>query len=129
MIAAMTTALPEALVQPPDPLTLVITLPDPKDVHVVAAAHQGACSAILTFNLKDFPAETLTTLTPPLAVIHPDVFLVDLLTAKAPDVLPILDKVRRDLTNPPMSLPVYADSLARSGLPQTAELLRHLLST
>ena len=41
--------------------------------------------------------------------------------------LPVIEKVRRNLTTPPLSVADYADHLARTGLPQVADLLRYLL--
>ena len=35
-------------------------MPDPDDVHVLAAAVVGSCDAILTLNNKDFPRNILT---------------------------------------------------------------------
>lgn len=51
--------------------------PDPADAHVVAAALSGGAEAIITFNLKDFPARALR----PLGIVaaHPDAFLADAL--------------------------------------------------
>jgi hypothetical protein len=41
--------------------------------------------------------------------------------------LPVIERVRQILLMPPMTVAQYADSLARSSPPQTAELVRHLL--
>jgi hypothetical protein len=65
--------------------------------------------------------------TPPLTATHPDAFRVHLLTTRASVTLPVIEKVRRNLTTPPMSVADYADSLDRTGLPQVADLLRYLL--
>lgn len=129
MVAAMMEAVPGALVIPPDGTLPATALPDPDDVHVLAAALHGGCAAILTFNVRDFPADRLTSHQPDLEGIHPDAFLVQLLTTRASAVLPIIERVRQNLTRPPMSVAAYADSLMRSGLSQTGELLRHLLPT
>ena len=127
LVAAMTKALPDALVIPPVPPTLDVVLPDPDDAHVLAAAHHGACDLLLTFNLKDFPAASVRQLAPPIAVSHPDAFMLKLLTMQAAAVLPVVASVRQNLTRPPMSVSEYVNSLTRCDLAQTADLLRHLL--
>lgn len=61
-----------------------ITLPDPNDCHVVAAAIKARADVIVTFNLKDFPGEHLT----PYGIEsqHPEEFLVHLIDL-APDAV------------------------------------------
>lgn len=54
-----------------------IELPDPDDRHVVAAAIHSGASLIVTFNLKDFPADALKPYN--LAAQHPDDCIVGLL--------------------------------------------------
>src|SRR5690606_7446967 len=48
-------AFPDALVKNYEPLIKTLTLPDPKDKHVLAAAIKTNASLIVTNNLKDFP--------------------------------------------------------------------------
>jgi predicted nucleic acid-binding protein len=127
LVTAMTAALPDAWVLPPDPPTVAVDLPDADDAHVVLAAYLGGCETILTFNMGDFPEVALNRLQPPLTAAHPDTFLVSMLTAR-PSALPAIERVRQNLLTPPMTVAQYADSLARSGLPQTSELVRHLLA-
>ena len=127
LITAMMTALPEALLLPPEPIGPTGTLPDPDDAHVIAAACEASCTHVLTFNLKHFPADLLAKQTSPLTATHPDVFLVHLLTTRAPATLPVIERVRQRLTKPPLSVAAYADNLADSDLPQLADLLRFLL--
>lgn len=50
-----------------------ISLPDPADVHVAAAAAHGRADAVLTFNIKDFPVRAMRPLG--LARLHPDEYL------------------------------------------------------
>ena len=47
-----------------------------KDRHVLAAAVKTACEVIVTYNLKDFPEESLKPFG--IEAMHPDEFLIDL---------------------------------------------------
>ena len=128
LVTAMNAVLPAALVIPSGAGQPPTSLPDPTDVHILDAAIHAECNVILTFNLKHFPAASLLA-HKPLETTHPDDFFIRLLSTQAAAVLPVIDAVRQNLTRPPMSVGAYTDSLARSNLPRTAELLRHLLPT
>lgn len=54
--------VPDCLIEGYEPLIKGLTLPDMNDRHVVAAALKGHAEAIITFNLKDFPASELNIL-------------------------------------------------------------------
>jgi hypothetical protein len=54
-----------------------LTLPDPNDRHVLAAAIHATATIIVTFNLKDFPAQVLHVYD--IEAKHPDDFLTALL--------------------------------------------------
>lgn len=58
-IAALRAAWPGAEVAPAPDLEAGLSLPDPDDDHVLAAAITGGADAILTRNRADFPARTL----------------------------------------------------------------------
>lgn len=62
----------DCLVTGYEPLIEGLALPDPDDRHVLGAAIRACASVIVTFNLKDFPANVLE----PLGVErqHPDAF-------------------------------------------------------
>ena len=126
--AAMNAVLPAASVDPSATSIALFNLPDPKDSPIAAAAHDARCSILLTFNLKHFPEIDLAAVEPPIVPMHPDVLLVRLMTQDAAAVLPVIENVRRSLRKPPISLDDYAASLTRSQLPQSAELIRHLLA-
>src|SRR5436309_15327350 len=55
----MDKAVPDCLVAGYEGLIAGITLPDPDDRHVLAAAIHGNAEIIVTYNLKDFPTDTL----------------------------------------------------------------------
>ena len=60
-----------------EPLITTIKLPDPDDRHVAAAAIHTRAEGIITFNLKDFPEESLELFN--IKAIHPDEFIMDLM--------------------------------------------------
>lgn len=51
-------------------------LPDPNDVHVLAAALDAECALIITQNLRDFPRQYLVE--HGIRAVHPDAFLCEL---------------------------------------------------
>lgn len=61
VIASLVSQFPDGSVKAEDALS-DITLPDPDDVHVVAAAVNAQARFIVTENLKDFPQKRLTGL-------------------------------------------------------------------
>jgi predicted nucleic acid-binding protein len=103
-------------------LVETITLPDPNDRHVVAAAMHAKSNAIVTFNLKDFPEDVLAPLN--LEAIHPDDFITYQLDLNEAAVLSAASKVCRRLRNPAMTGGQYLDALLSCGLPKTVTALR-----
>lgn len=99
-----------------------IKLPDPDDRHVVAAAIHSGASLIVTFNLKDFPADALKPYN--LAAQHPDDFIVDLLDLHPASVLEAAASHRRSLKNPPKTADEYLDTLLAQGLTQSVAVMR-----
>ncbi|OJS97978.1 PIN domain-containing protein [Marinobacter nauticus] len=101
-----------------------LSLPDPDDRHVVAAAIQTRAEAIITFNLKDFPSEYLAQYN--LQAIHPDEFIADQYDLHASAVIEAARNHRGGLKNPPFDSDQYLDFLLNQGLPQTVSRLRPL---
>ncbi len=59
-----------------DPATEArLWLPDPADVHVLAAAIDGTADVLLTLNTRDFPKRTMDEAA--ILLRHPDAFLLD----------------------------------------------------
>jgi len=114
--------VPGALVTGFESLIPGITLPDPNDRHVVAAAIQTRAEAIVTFNLKDFPDQDLL----PFGVraIHPDDFITDLMELHIGAVLEAVRRHRASLKKPPFSAHEYLDCLLKQRLPETVSRLR-----
>ena len=101
LVAAMTNALPDAAAEPA-PLPSDVTLPDPRDHHVLAAALTANASVLLTFNGTDFPEDRLSTCgsTRP---VHPDAFFLALLAVDEARVIAAVAKSRRKLSKPPFA--------------------------
>ncbi len=115
---AMDRAVPDALVTGFEPLIAALTLPDPDDRHVLAAAIHGQCSIIVTFNLKHFPASSLSPRG--IAAVHPDAFLLDLLGRDREGMLACVAAMRARLKNPPLSIDEHLTKMTNAGLPRFA---------
>lgn len=99
-----------------------LSLPDPDDRHVLAAAIHAGAKVILTFNLRDFPDTALS----PYGVKAeaPDTFVGALLDESPELVCTAARRQRSFLKNPPKSVEEYLAALERVGLPLTASKLR-----
>jgi hypothetical protein len=60
--------------------------------------------------------------------VHPDAFLLEVLTTEAAPFVNAVVTVQRSLTRPELPMPEFLDRLTRLGLSQTAALLRALLA-
>lgn len=98
-----------------------LTLPDPNDRHVLAAAIHCGATIIVTKNLKDFPAEALAPLG--IVALHPDAFMRYLIESNTDAVIEGVRSHRRDLVRPPRSPTEYLKALADQGLAETAKAL------
>ena len=96
-IASLQARFPQASVRIEDSYQAQFWLPDPADVHVLAAAVKGSCDGIVTMNAKDFPKDILGDAE--LLRWDPDGFMLNLHN-QAPDVVGsvatgVLDTARR----------------------------------
>jgi PIN domain len=103
------------------PLILSLSLPDPDDRHVLAAAITGRCDVIVTHNLKDFPEDALASYG--IEAQHPDEFLSNHLNLAPGLFCEAVRKVRARLKNPSFTAPQYLDVLTQNGLVATASEL------
>lgn len=103
-----------------------LTLPDPDDRHVLAAAIHCRAEVILTRNLKDFPASVLGK--HGLHAQAPDPFLHALLMANAESVIATARQHRANLINPPKTVEEYLASLEQQGLHRTVAALREYVA-
>lgn len=112
----------DCLVTGYEPLIDVVTLPDPDDRHVLAAAIHAGADVIVTFNTRDFPAESLHRWG--IEAQHPDDFLTSQFDL-APHILcEAARQTRARLRNPPKTVVEYLTTLEAQGLPQFVAALR-----
>jgi len=99
-----------------------VTLPDPDDQHVLAAAIRGRADVIVTFDLDDFPADAIQ----PYGVDaqHPDDFVTHLLDLAPTAVYRAVRRQREALKNPSKTPAELLETLERQRLVQTVARLR-----
>lgn len=117
----MDRAIPDGLVDGYEELVVGLTLPDPDDCHVLAAAIRCGASVIVTFNQKDFPANVLASYG--VESQHPDEFIENLFDLDAAAVVAAAQRQRSQLKNPPIDVDRYLEILFRQGLVQTTKAL------
>jgi predicted nucleic acid-binding protein len=118
----MNQSVPDALVTQHLPLVDSLRLPDPDDRHVLAAAIAGHADAIVTFNLKDFPASALAP--HGIEAQHPDDFILNQFELSSFAALAAVKAMRARLRNPPRSAQEFIATLQQQQLPQSAAWLR-----
>lgn len=118
----MNTVLPEAGVADYRPLITDLTLPDPDDRHVLAAAIAGKASVIVTWNLKDFPVRHL--LPHGVTSQSPDDFLTDLHAAFPDALISSVKRARHNLRKTTPSVEAFVDALQQGGLKNFSDVLR-----
>lgn len=123
--AAMDDAFDDARVDGWQPLAATLTLPDPDDRHVVAAAVVGHADAIVTANISDYPAEALRPLG--LQATHPDDFLLDQPDLAPRIVLDVLVEQAAHTRHPALTPYDLTVRLARAGVPRFADEITRLL--
>jgi hypothetical protein len=118
----MDQAVPDCLVDGYENLIAALDLPDSDDRHVLAAAIHCNADAIVTFNLKDFPAVKIESYH--IEAQHPDEFLVHQFGLNEAAVLNAARRCRLRLRQNPKTADEYLLRLERCGLPQTVAHLR-----
>jgi predicted nucleic acid-binding protein len=99
-----------------------LSLPDPDDRHVLAAAIRSNADAIITYNLKDFPKEILEKYS--IEAIHPDDFIYYQLDLAPSIVCNVVKHQRKSLNKPTMSRDQFLNCLLKQQLPQSVSGLK-----
>ena len=125
--ALMEAHVEHAVVSGYEELIPTLTLPDPEDRHVLAAAIHGGAEIIVTANLRHFPREALE----PYKIVaqEPDAFVHSLLEADPESAVAAFAADRARLRHPAMDPDQYIASLERAGLTMTAAALRTFIET
>lgn len=124
-IRSMNAAFEDACVTGWEGLVEGIPLPDPDDRHVVAAALCGRAEAIVTANLRDFPAQVLEPLGLP--AVSPEDFLLDQLDLDPAGTVELLREQARDKKRPPLTVEDVLGALGRAGAPRFSAAVATLL--
>lgn len=120
--ALMNAAVRDCLVEDYQPLIESISLPDPDDRHVVAAAIKAGADVIVTYNVKDFPAASLAL--HGIEAQHPDEFLSHALDLGQGAVCEAVKRCRGRSKNPPYSVEEYFTLLEKRELTHFVSALR-----
>ena len=122
----MNDAVRDCLVTGYEDLIESLSLPDPDDRHVLAAAIRASAGVIVTYNLTDFPAATLARFD--IEAQHPDDFLADLLDQAPGVVCAAVKRQRESLQNPPKTVEELLATLENQGLTQAVARLRQFIA-
>ncbi|RSZ62433.1 PIN domain-containing protein [Corynebacterium hylobatis] len=118
----MCKAVDDCLVTGYEDLIEALTLPDPDDRHVLAAAIRCGAQVIVTENKRDFPSEVLNRYN--IEIQGADEFLCDQIDLFGPRVHQAITYAAAAFKNPPRTIDDVLDALAKSGAPSAAALLR-----
>jgi hypothetical protein len=121
----MDQAVRDCLVTGHEELIASLSLPDPDDRHVLAAAIHADADVVVTCNLADFPAESLARFN--IEAQHPDDFLVRLLDEAPGMVCAVVKQQRESLRNPPKTAEELLATLESQGLTQAVARLRQFI--
>lgn len=120
----MDSIIRDCLVEDYEGLIPTLTLPDPNDRHILAAAISCYADVIVTFNLQDFPASELSKYK--IRAQHPDDFILGLMGRELELVVKTARGQRASLKSPPKTVGEFLEALERDGLVQVvAELKKH----
>jgi predicted nucleic acid-binding protein len=121
----MDEALPEALTEGYEDRIDDLSLPDPSDRHVLAAAIQARADYIVTLNKRDVPASKLRDWD--VEAMGPDELVSGLFGREPNRIIEVARMHRKSLTRPSKTPEEYTQLLRNCGLEETARLLKERL--
>ncbi len=122
--ALMIAAVPDCLVRGFEGLVGGLTLPDPDDRHVLAAAIRAGAEVIVTANLADFPSSALSTFQ--IEAKHPDDFVLETIGMAPALIMQILVEQAGALQRPVRTVEELLDVLHVVGLARSVARIREL---
>ncbi|WP_419760221.1 PIN domain-containing protein [Acidisoma sp.] len=122
----MQKAFEDSLVEDFDNLISIADLPDPNDLHVIAAAVKTQAAVIVTDNLRHFPEHILRRFN--LLAKTADDFIADTVDLDLPRALTAIERMRLRSKKPELTPEALLLRLEDVGLTATADLLRPSLS-
>lgn len=123
-LTAMQRAFPDAMVEGFEDIIEQMTN-HPKDRHVLAAAVRANCEVLVTFNLKDFPDDSVRSYD--IEVVHPDKFLLDQLDLYPGPTVGVLRQLIADYSSPTLEMEDLLIRLSDAGVPDFASAVRRYL--
>jgi len=124
LVSELRAHFPDAWVEPGYRELIPAMTNQEKDRHVLAAAVKTPCEVIVTYNLKDFPQESLKPFG--ITAKHPDEFLIDLYYVDGEIVVHELHQQGAELKNP-RSIVEVLTSLETCRCTQFSQLIREKL--
>ncbi len=121
----MNGAIDDVVVRGYEPLIAGLSLPDPDDRHVLAAAICAGAQVIVTNNIKDFPADRLAPFG--IEAQTPDEFVLYLIDLAPGRIITVIDHQAAALKNPAMSVEALLTRLRTVGLPRSVAIIRQQL--
>jgi hypothetical protein len=111
---AMDIAFPGSNISGFESLINSLSLPDPDDRHVLAAAIKGKAQIIVTNNLKDFPPVDLIAYA--IRAEHPDLFVSKCIDRDKANSIKALENQVKSLKKPPIPVEQVLKNLEANGL-------------
>lgn len=118
----MNGAVRDSLVVGYEPIIDALTLPDPDDRHVLAAAIKAHAQLIVTANLRDFPEDALDGWN--IEAKHPDQFVLDQIDLDEALLHAAVTAIAASWRSPMGTVEDVLNSLERDGLRRAAAALR-----
>ena len=115
-------AFPEGEIVEDPALVESLSLPDPNDRHIFAAAIQTKAALIVTNNLKDFPPEALGA--HQIEPISADSFIADCIDLAGAEAIAALRTLRERFNRPEIDAEGFLRLVEERGLSQTAAMLQ-----